>query len=1032
MIFLEIHPYAFLSLACAACALAMGIIVYGKNPKNAANIIFMLLSVTTAIWGCVEFLYRQAPTAEQAMFWIRMGAPWALSAALVLHFTLAFIEAHRWLRRWPTYLFIYGPAVVFIALSLMPGQFSFTVTRQMWGWSFQHEPTMAYYAADVWVLLAGLLSLTLILWYQFNIQDASKRKRSLYVVLAFVIAVPVIFTSEIILPHFNIEFPHLTMLVYALVCALIGYGMWKHRLFALSPAAATESIINTMSDGLLLVGMDKKIKLINRATQQMLEYDPSELLEQPVDVVFSPKDSAETLFKRGTGFRGLIKTVIKGDVEASFISKSGRLIPVSLSGSLIRDAENDLLGIVCIARDISERRRARESLRLSEERYRLLVENAPLGIISIDTDGSVVDVNPKLLEILGSPSAEAARAINTLTFPPLVESGISADIKRCLSQPSQRISEYPYTANDNRRLFLRIHLVSRCDSAGAIVGVQGIVEDITETRATAEALRRAKEELEERVQERTAALSEANRKLTQEIEERMEAQRMLADEKEQLDVTLRSIADGVIAVDGGGKVVLMNGVAETLTGFSSREAAGKPLAEVFVTLNDAGETAAGVMTTAPHSSPAIERSKPVMLRARDGRERLISYSHAPIRGKGGGVRGAVLVFADITERHKLEEELFRTRRLESIGALAGGIAHDFNNILTGVITNLFVAKMQIDKTSEAYTLITETEKAAFKASSLTNQLLSFSNQGSPAKIVASMKELIEDSVGFFLSGSNVDYQLEMAEGLWKVEIDRGKIDQVLESVVRSAEARMPQGGTIAISAENIELGETSALPLAPGRYVKVSVQDEGGEMTQEDIERFFDPYFTRREGKGGLDLAAAYAIVKKHNGHISVSSGQGAGATVSIFLPRCEEKPAEHAGGGPRTSASDGRGKVLLMDDEEIVRTSGRALLQRLGYEVETCADGEQTLRLYSQAKNEGSPFDTVILDLTVAGGMGAKETMKRLLAIDPDAKGIVSSGYANDPVLSNYQDYGFRDVIAKPYKIEDLKDVIQSVIEND
>ncbi len=1035
MNFLALNIYALVSIGCAVCVLAMGIVVYGKNPRNRTNVLFMVLCLTIAAMGFVEFLYRQAPTMERAMFWLNLGMPWALAVAVVLHFVLSFTESERALSRGITYVLIYAPALFFTIAGLLTEQFRGEPERMLWGWHFRVHSSPLYHMANAWAGIVAVLVVSLTLRHYIATPDPVKRKRSKYVVVAFVIAAPIIYGTEVVFPLIGIPFPRLTMPSFALVCALVGYGMWRHKLFGLTPAAATESIINTMSDGLLLVGMDKKIKLANHAVQQMLEYGQEELLEQPIDIVFAPReDDRDDLFAKGTGFRGLIKTVIKGDVEAGFVTKSGRAIPVSLSGSLIRDTDNDLLGIVCIARDITERRRSRESLHLSEERYKLLVEHAPLGIISVDTEGKIVDVNPKLVELLGSPSQEATLAINMLTFPPLVEAGIAADVRRCLDSPRQFVAEHPYTAKWGKELYLRYYLTSRCDSSGAVVGIQAIVEDITEARRIAEALETAKEQLEERVKERTAELSATNEKLRTEIAERMEAQRLLADEKEQLDVTLRSIADGVITVDGAGHIVLINRVAQTLTGCSAREALGQALASVFVALDPhSGEASQDITRTAVDTGALVEDDRPVTLRDKDGRERLVSQSAAPIRDSEGKVTGAVLVFGDVTEKRKLEEELFRARKLESVGVLAGGIAHDFNNILTGIITNLFVAKTQIDKNSEAYVLVSETEKAAFKASSLTNQLLAFSKQGTPIKIVASLREIIEGSVGFFLSGSNVDYRLEIADDLWKVEIDRGQIDQVLQNVIRNADEAMPDGGTITIAAENVALNSPGAMPLEPGNYVKVAVQDEGHGIAEEDLDRIFDPYFSRKQESAGLGLAAAYAIIQKHDGHISISSKLNQGTSVAIYLPACEEEKEAQEEPPAKTKVSSGeaRGRVLLMDDEEIIRSAGCKLLKSLGYDVESCSDGTEALTLYDDAKKNNKPFDAVILDLTVAGGMGGREAMKKLLEADPHAKGIVSSGYSTDQVLSRYGDYGFRGVIAKPYNIIELKDTIQSVIEN-
>ncbi|MBD3393064.1 MAG: PAS domain S-box protein [Chitinivibrionales bacterium] len=1024
-----VNPFALTSLVCAACALIMGIVVYGRSPKARTNILFLLLSATVFYWGLVEFLYRQAATREAASFWAGLVFIWPLTAALALHLVLSVIEAERFLAKRIAPVLLYGPALLFLGFKFLTPSFVRDVRLEYWGWDYLTHRTPLYHIAIGWAVVIGLAFMSLTIRQLFREKDRVKRRRAALFALAVTIGAPIIYTTEVILPIMGISFPRSTVPAFALVSAIVGYGMWRHKLFALSPAAATESIINTMSDSLFLVGMDKKVKLVNRAAVQLLGYTEREVLDMPVDTLFEPKeDGSDTLFRKGTGFRGLIKTVIKGDVEATFVTKDNKTVPVSLSGSLIRDIDNDLLGIVCIARDITERKRAQESVRISEERYRLLVERAPLGIISIDPQGNIVDCNPRLLELLGSPSVEETKKINALTFPALVDAGIAADVRHCLQTPSQLVAEHPYTSKWGKSLYLRYYLTSRCDEHGVVNGVQAIVEDITEAKKTAQELQRAKEELEGRVRERTADLRAANAKLEDE-------ERELAAEKHLLDVTLRSIADGVITVDRDGMVVLLNQVAESLTGCGRDTAVGRNLREIFTPLDQqTGQPAEDIVKSAMESASVVKPPEPVLLRSKDGTRRLIAQSAAPIRGEQGAVGGAVLVFSDVTEKQTFETELFRARKLESVGVLAGGIAHDFNNILTGIITNLFVAKTHLDKTSEPYALISETENAAFKASSLTNQLLAFSKQGTPIKLVVSMRDIIEDSVGFFLSGSNVDYRLAIADDLWKVEIDRGQIDQVLQNVVQNADDAMPDGGTITIAAENIALGAKSVVPLPPGNYIKLSIRDEGHGIPREDLDRIFDPYFSRKQEGAGLGLAAAYAIINKHDGHISIYSEIDKGTEVSIYLPACEgdEEPEEGGEEHDRHAAGEARGRVLLMDDEQLVRSSGSKLLKSLGYEVEACEDGAEALEMYQQARNNGEAFDVVILDLTVPGGMGGREAMKRMLEIDPSARGIVSSGYSTDDVLSKYSQHGFKGVIAKPYNIIELKDIIQSVIEGD
>ncbi len=370
--------------------------------------------------------------------------------------------------------------------------------------------------------------------------------------------------------------------------------------------------------------------------------------------------------------------------------------------------------------------------------------------------------------------------------------------------------------------------------------------------------------------------------------------------------------------------------------------------------------------------------------------------------------------------------------------LAGGIAHDFNNILTGIITNLFMAKVRVKSDAEAFELLAEAEKASFRASKLVKQLLTFSKGGAPVKEAIELQSLIEDAVGFCLSGSNVNYKMHVPSDLWFVEADKGQIDQVLNNLVINADQAMPAGGTITVSAENI-VAEAAALragdpaaSLREGRYVKVSVSDEGIGISRENLEKVFDPYFTTKPNGTGLGLTIAYSIVKGHKGMLVVDSQQGKGTTFSFYLPASAKKENEQPQ-PPVPSPAAGipaKAKVLVMDDDSSVRTVMGQLLKNSGYPSVCCTTGEETIEEYRRALSSGYPFDVVVMDLTIPNGMGGKEAVAKVLELDPNAKVLVSSGYSNDPIMANYRDYGFSGVIAKPFNVADFLNAIRSATE--
>lgn len=512
--------------------------------------------------------------------------------------------------------------------------------------------------------------------------------------------------------------------------------------------------------------------------------------------------------------------------------------------------------------------------------------------------------------------------------------------------------------------------------------------------------------------------------------ERQRTEDLLADEKERLAVTLHSIGDGVITTDARGCIVLLNKIAEDLTGWRQAEAEGRPLIDVFHIINEkTREPCENPVEKVLKTGKIIGLANHTALVAKNGKERAIADSGAPIRDRNGRIIGVVLVFRDVTEQQKMEEDLQKSHKLESIGILAGGIAHDFNNILTAILGNISLAKMYSKPGDRISIVLTEAENAFWRARDLTQQLLTFSKGGAPIKKTASVAELLRDTCSFVLSGSNIRCRFEIAPELWPAEFDAGQISQVVNNLLINAQQAMPQGGVITIRAENFTVNKKSALPLAKGRYVKIAIEDQGIGIPEEHLHRVFDPYFTTKQTGSGLGLATSYSIMKRHDGYIDVQSQVGKGTVFTLYLPasRAAIEPASfHAETEP-----GGHGRILFMDDEETVRRVGGEILVRLGYEVEYATEGTEMLERYAAAQDEGRPFDAVIMDLTIPGGMGGKEAVGKLLELDPNAVAVVSSGYFNDPVMADYARYGFRGVIAKPYKVKELNETLRKALGN-
>lgn len=380
-------------------------------------------------------------------------------------------------------------------------------------------------------------------------------------------------------------------------------------------------------------------------------------------------------------------------------------------------------------------------------------------------------------------------------------------------------------------------------------------------------------------------------------------------------------------------------------------------------------------------------------------------------------------------RKKIEKEYNRIERLESLGTLAGGIAHDFNNILTGIMGNISVIKFKADQHSQF--LLQEALKACYQAKNLTKQLLTFSSGGDPIIETASIPEIIKDSAEFALRGSNVKCNYHFSDNLWMVNIDKGQINQVVHNLIINADQAMPRGGEVDIYSENVELKKEMENFLPPGRYVEIKVQDQGTGIDPENFSKIFDPYFSTKKDGSGLGLATTHSIIKKHKGYITAQSVVGEGTTFIIYLPAAEKTITKPEPQILHITDIPPDLKILLMDDEKLILNTVKNILESYNIEVDCVDEGYQAVEKYRELLEQHQGYDAVILDLTVPGGMGGRETVKAILEIDPEARIIASSGYSNDPLMANYLEYGFKGVILKPYTSNDLMRVIIQTIKS-
>jgi len=411
----------------------------------------------------------------------------------------------------------------------------------------------------------------------------------------------------------------------------------------------------------------------------------------------------------------------------------------------------------------------------------------------------------------------------------------------------------------------------------------------------------------------------------------------------------------------------------------------------------------------------------------DGEVRWIADNGFLVKNENGEIVRITGVAKDITDKKKLEAQLLQVQKMESIGTLAGGIAHDFNNMLGIIMGNISLALSMLNENETLYEILSNVLKGANKAKNLTHQLLTFARGGAPIKKVMDINKVIKDSATFSTRGTAATCCFEFASDLWLVEIDEGQINQVIGNLIINAYQAMPNGGTIKLQTENIFIESNTALPLPPGQYIKFTVEDEGCGISQKYIQKIFDPYFTTKQKGSGLGLATTYSIIKKHGGDITVDSKIEKGTVFHIFLPAASpESTVEIIDAEGHVYV--GKGKVLIMDDQVQILEILKKMLNRMGYEVASAADGIQTIEMYRNALEANHPFDLVILDLTVPGGMGGAKTVIELLKMDPKVKAVVSSGYSGDPIMGNYKDYGFCGVIPKPYTTSQLSVVLKKI----
>lgn len=675
--------------------------------------------------------------------------------------------------------------------------------------------------------------------------------------------------------------------------------------------------------------------------------------------------------------------------ETRHYRKDGSTIDVEVSTTFL--AEEGIF--LAFTRDITEHKRAETALISERSFLRSLIDSANDAIYFKDAKGIYVGCNKASEKLIGLTEAEQIGKSDFDFFEhDFAESVRKKDKTIFEGGVAVRVEEW-LTSADGNHICLDSIKAPIVTPDGQLLGLVGISRDITEQKRTEEKL-------------------DHSQKLLASILENAPFACCVKDAKD------------------GFRTVLWNKAAEQIFGISAKDMLGKNSKDLTYFLPE--EQAASILADdlAVVASNAMLDIPEEVTTFPDKGSLYVHTRKIPLTDSNGNVSHIVVICDDITEQRYLLAELAKKQKLESLGVLAGGIAHDFNNILTGIIGNISFARNFIDDSHKAATILRKAEKAANRAAELANQLLTFAKGGEPIKKAVSVKQIIEESASFVLRGSNVSYDNVIPETLSAIYADEGQIGQVINNIIINASQSMPGGGSVSISGEEVTVDTPNTMLLAPGRYVKLTLTDSGCGISEEDQKRVFDPYFTTKSGGSGLGLALSQSIISKHGGYIGLQSVVGRGTTFELLLPASSVKVTHQETG----KASPGLGdqncfSVLVMDDEEIITDMTSFILKDLGYLVQTCTRGEEAIELYRTAWEMGSPYSAAIMDLTIPGGMGGSEAAQHILAINPNARLIVSSGYSSDPVMAEYSKFGFCAVLKKPYSEEELSCVLKSVV---
>ena len=745
------------------------------------------------------------------------------------------------------------------------------------------------------------------------------------------------------------------------------------------------TIAESSPDHIMLLKNDLEIMYINRPLSQnykdkmlgscLLSYIPQEYHERVITF-------CRQVLKDGKSRQFESKYIIDGNDLGDYESRIG------LAGK-----GEKMASLIVSIRDVTHRNKTEEKLKETNSQLKTLIDAIPDLVYFKDRNFRHLVVNRAFESFLGLEKGEAIGKTNKEILPSFLLTYCQNKDEKIFKTGRPIIhDEHSVASDDGREVYLDTTKIPLYGEDGKVEGLVGITCDITK---------------------------------------RKEAEADLIRSKERCSLVIEGVSDGIWDRNLINGEIYFSPRWKEMLGYNDNEIPNcYEEWEKRVHPDDYKHVIKDINDHFKGKTPFY--SSEFRLRHKDGSYRWILGRGATIKNSKGRPTRFAGSHTDITEKKYMEEELLKAKRIESIGLLAGGIAHDFNNILTGVLTNIQVARDCFSDFDNCEQDISKSlgyaESATMRATELTKQLLTFSKGGAPTIKPASVADLITETVSFILRGSNLRRRCIIPKDLWDARIDTGQISQVLNNLLINARHSMPSGGTVTIKAENEFIADNSPMPVESGNYIKLTIKDRGAGISAENIDRIFDPYFTTKGEGSGLGLATSYIIIKKHKGHIYVESELGKGTSFYIYLPANSEKISR------KNRAKDidshaGTGRVLLLEDELIVADSVKTVVIRAGYDLQHVEDGKEAIKLYKKARKSGDDFDVVMMDLTIAGGMGGVETLKRLKKIDPLVKAIVCSGYSDGDVIADYKKYGFCDVLPKPFSKDQVLATLNSVI---